>query len=267
MAATRPERHDHRETDTTRPNVARIYNYLAGGSTHFAADRRAAELIREANPDVTAVARDNKAWTARAVRWAAHQGIAQVLDLGAGLPLDPMPHQVAREVIPSALTAYVDNDPVAAEHLAALAAEEGPAVAAVDADLTGTGAVLALAGETLDFSEPACVLIASVLHFMSPAEARRIVSAYAAAVAPGSCIALSAGYARDAARIPRLRETYEAAQVHNHSPQALASFLAGLDIVPPGVVPARRWRGDWGPSAPAPAAVMEVLAAVAVKRR
>jgi S-adenosyl methyltransferase len=37
---------------------------------------------------------------------------------------------------------------------------------------------------------------------------------------------------------------YTAARVYVHSPEEIASFFDGLDVVPPGVVAVRRWYGD-----------------------
>src|SRR5258708_31528126 len=71
--------------DTTTPNVARIYDYLLGGKDNFAADREAAKQLIEAIPDVAAIARDNRSFLGRVVRYlATHGGIRQFLDLGGG---------------------------------------------------------------------------------------------------------------------------------------------------------------------------------------
>jgi hypothetical protein len=251
------------------PNIARVYNYLAGGSDNFAADRAAAEELLRVNPDAARVALDNKAWTARAVRWIAAppRSVAQYLDLGAGLPLDPMPHEIARDAIPCARTVYVDNDPVAAEHLAVLAASSDGSAAAAVADLRDTGEVLAQAGKTLDLAEPVCVILAAVLHFAPADEAREIVGAYADAAPPGSYVAVSSVFVGDESRVPQLQRSYTAAAIWSHSPAELESFFAGLDIVPPGVTPARRWRGGWDPSDATPSTATEVMAAVGLKRR
>jgi hypothetical protein len=73
--------------DITRPNVARIYDYLLGGKDNFAADREAARRLIEAIPDVAAIARDNRSFLGRVVRYLAIEGgIRQFLDLGSGMP-------------------------------------------------------------------------------------------------------------------------------------------------------------------------------------
>jgi S-adenosyl methyltransferase len=59
--------------DTSTPNVARIYDYLLGGKDNFAADREAAQQLIAAVPDVAAIARDNRSFLGRVVRYLAGQ--------------------------------------------------------------------------------------------------------------------------------------------------------------------------------------------------
>jgi hypothetical protein len=60
--------------DTSQPNVARIYDYLLGGKDNFAADRAAAKRLIQAIPDVAAIARDNRSFLGRVVRYLAIEG-------------------------------------------------------------------------------------------------------------------------------------------------------------------------------------------------
>ena len=108
--------------DTSRPNIARVYDYWLGGKDHYPADRELAEKIREINPGVPVMARDNRAFALAAVSRAAEDGIAQFLDLGAGLPTRPSLCAAARAANPAARVAYVDFDPVVINHATALLA-------------------------------------------------------------------------------------------------------------------------------------------------
>src|SRR5579859_1362251 len=93
--------------DPTRPNAARVYDYLLGGKDHFAADRQAAQALLSALPDAAQAARTNRAFLAAAVRYVAEQGISQFVDIGAGLPTAPNVHECARMIVPTARVAYV----------------------------------------------------------------------------------------------------------------------------------------------------------------
>jgi len=128
--------------DASRPNIARVYDYLLGGTDNFTADRELAGQLLIVNPGMEQWARDNRTFVvAAAARAAREGGIAQFLDLGAGLPTHPAVHEAVREVNPAARVAYVDFDPIAVVHSRALLAK-GDGLAAFQADLTDPEAVL-----------------------------------------------------------------------------------------------------------------------------
>src|SRR5271166_3685058 len=128
--------------DTTRPNVARIYDYLLGGKDNFAADREAAKRLIQAIPDIAAIARDNRSFLGRVVRYLAIEGgIRQFLDLGSGLPTQANVHELAQAVAPGARVVYVDNDPVVTSHGQALLAS-GDHVGMVSGDLRNPASIL-----------------------------------------------------------------------------------------------------------------------------
>jgi len=145
--------------DTSVANQARMYDYLLGGKDNYAADRAEARRLLRIYPPLRAMARENRAFLARAVTWAAGQGVSQFLDLGAGLPTVHNTHQVARAVKPAAAVAYVDTDPVVLAHARALLAT-GDGVTAVAADLRDPAAALADPGlrAVIDPARPAAVL-------------------------------------------------------------------------------------------------------------
>jgi len=167
--------------DTSTPNVARIYDYLLGGKDNFAADRAAAERLIDAIPDVAAIARDNRSFVARVVRYMTTAGgIRQFLDLGSGLPTQANVHELAQAVAPDARVIYVDNDPVVALHGQALLASGGQA-GMVLGDLRDPAAVLQHPAVAclLDLSQPVAVLCTSTLHFVADQSGpHKIIAAY-----------------------------------------------------------------------------------------
>jgi hypothetical protein len=72
--------------DTSKPSIARVYDYWLGGKDHFAADRAEAERLLAIYPDLPRLARENRQFQARAISWLAAQGIGQFLDIGPGCP-------------------------------------------------------------------------------------------------------------------------------------------------------------------------------------
>jgi O-methyltransferase involved in polyketide biosynthesis len=231
--------------DPSRPNIARVYNYWLGGSDNYAADREQAEQLLSIYPGIADAVRANRQFVGRAVTWAAREGIGQFIDLGAGLPASPSVHETARAVLPGAHVAYVDNDPVVISHARALLATDD-GVAAVPGDLRDPAAVLASEDvtEVIDLRRPACVILALVLHFSDAVAAREITAGYISALAPGSCVVLSVGGSDDPGG--RATAAYTAGTLHTHSREQVAGFLAGLDLVEPGLSDARAWRAGWG---------------------
>src|SRR6516165_4720768 len=146
--------------DTTRPNVARIYDYLLGGKDNFAADREAARRLIDAIPDAAEIARDNRSFLGRVVRYLVTEGgIRQFLDLGSGLPTQANVHELAQGVAPDVRVVYVDNDPVVASHGRAVLASRDRVAMAL-ADLRDPASVRQhpdVAG-LLDWTQPIAVL-------------------------------------------------------------------------------------------------------------
>jgi hypothetical protein len=237
--------------DTTRPNVARVYDYLLGGFESFRADREQAARLLRICPSLGIVALENRYFLARAVTWAARQGITQFVDLGAGAPVQKArtgvledTHVTAQTAIPSACVAYVDDDPVVLARSKAFRARcRGVAVTA--ADLTDPDSVLAdrRLRAVIDLAQPACFIFGLALSLVPAKQAREVVAGYVRRAAPGSCIVLSCGRCDDEALWNQLRDAYTAAEVHNHTSAEIERVLGGLELIPPGLVPAQNWRG------------------------
>ncbi len=145
-------------------HTARVYNVWVGGKDHYPADRQAAEEVARCRPQVVAGARANRSFLARVVRYLAGQrGIRQFLDIGTGLPAQDATHTVAQAIAPQCRIVYVDNDPLVLAHARALltSAPEG-ACDYLDADLRDPAVILREAARTLDFAQPAAVLLLAI---------------------------------------------------------------------------------------------------------
>jgi S-adenosyl methyltransferase len=71
-----------------------------------------------------------------------------------------------------------------------------------------------------------------------------------AATAPGSYLIIAHGSSTSEGLVEAARRCREggAETYHLRGPEQLASFFAGLDLVPPGLVPVPQWRPDPGAS-------------------
>jgi S-adenosyl methyltransferase len=230
------------------PSIARVYDRWLGGKDNYAADRYVADTVAAQFPEVALLARANRQFVTRAVAHVAFQGITQFIDIGTGLPAAPSTGAIASTAQPGARIAYVDNDPVVLCHARALLAG-GPGVAVVAGDLRQPGAILGspdLRG-LIDLRQPVCLILASVLHFVTAAQADAAVAAFTAAMAPGSYLICSAGTSTGTspALIAGLQAAYQGATVVTGRPEAeIAAYFDGLDLVPPGLTDVWAWRPD-----------------------
>jgi O-methyltransferase involved in polyketide biosynthesis len=216
--------------------------------TNFAADRDLGERLIEALPDLLPSTVENKDFLARAVTWAASQGISQFIDVGCGMPTPPTTGEVAREVQADARVAYIDSDPVVVSHLDALRAHgNNPGVTVVDGDVRDVPGILARVSEGIDLSQPACLIMAMLLHFFDVPDARDLVARYVAALAPGSYVILTMGLVLGEKGDAFFR-TYMAdgpTKLYQHDAADFASFFGPLELVQPGVADGRTWRPGW----------------------
>jgi hypothetical protein len=239
--------------DTSVAHPARVYDYWLGGKDHFAADREAAEQVIAVRPTIVRDIRANRALLRRGVRYlAAEAGIRQFLDIGTGIPTSPNVHEVVQGVAPDARVVYVDNDPIVLAHARALltSTPEG-ATDYIDADLRKPEEILREAARTLDFTRPVAVVLVGTLHLVSDEEdPYDIVGRLLAATVPGSYLLLShAGSDVDPARVAEVAKQYNervATKMTRRSQAEVARFVAGLDLVDPGIVQHHRWRPDPG---------------------
>jgi hypothetical protein len=238
------------EIDTSRPHPARMYDFYLGGKDNYPVDREAAgEAIKRA-PEIRDLARVNRAFLGRAVRFLAEEaGIRQFLDVGTGIPTAGNVHEVAGQVAPGARVVYVDNDPIVNVHANALLAGGGT-TGIVLADLRDPAAILShpVVREVIDFREPVALLLIAILHFIRDDEdPAGIVAALRDALPAGSYLAVSHGTsdfrseaAAGAAAV--YKGATSSATMRSHS--EIARFFSGWDLVEPGLVQLPLWRPE-----------------------
>ena len=237
------------ELNTGVPQTARIWNYWLGGKDNFTVDRQVGDQILQAFPAIVENARASRAFLARVVRYlAADAGVRQFLDIGTGLPTANNTHQVAQAVAPECRIVYVDNDPIVLTHARALltSTPEG-ATAYIDVDLRDPDTILQQAARTLDVTQPIAIMLMGILgHIADDEQAQSIVKRLVAAVPSGSYLAMNDG-------TDTSEEVVEAARIwnqsanptyHLRSPDRIARFFDGLDLVEPGVVSPPQWRPE-----------------------
>jgi len=237
--------------DTTVPHSARIWNYWLGGKDNFAVDREAGDAWAATFPGVRDIALASRSFLTRSIRYLAEEaGIRQFLDIGTGLPTADNTHQVAQRIAPEARIVYIDNDPMVLAHARALLTSTKQGVTAyINADLGETDKIMAEAGKTLDFAKPIGLILSGVMgHVTDTDQARSIVRNLMGYLPSGSYLSLN-----DGTSVVGGEQVEQATQDYNESgaipyvqrtPEEIASFFDGLELVEPGVVSCPRWRPE-----------------------
>ena len=231
-----------------KPSAARIYDYLLGGYHNFEIDRTIADKMIGVFPDMKLSAQANRAFLGRAVTYTVEQGIAQILDLGSGIPTVGNVHEVAQAIDPAVRVVYVDIDPVAVAHSRSMLKDNANATA-IRADVREPELILnhpELRG-LLDFEQPVGLLLVTVLHYIVDDEkATNVVHTLGEALAPGSCVVIAHSAAEfNPPEQVQLGELFGTASttVSRYGEQ-IARFFEGFELVEPGLVYAPLWRPE-----------------------
>ncbi len=243
---------DFPDIDTRTASGARIYDYMLGGTDNYAVDRIAANQVEELLPGTKAMARNNRRFLERAVRYlAAVCGIRQFIDNGSGLPTQHNVHQIAQGLAPGSRVVYVDKDPVVLRHqkVNALAGNENTAFLLADArnvdEILGHPDTARL----LDLGEPTAALYLSFLHFVPDDDdpwgmVRRLMDR----LAPGSYLVISTITSDDrdlrTTMTGLARGTISGSYGGVRTQRQVRAFFDGLELVEPGLVNTATWRPD-----------------------
>jgi len=243
-----------RGPETEVPHSARIWNYWLGGTDNYPVDRAAGDEYARVFPAITEVARVQRAFQARVVRFLARDaGIAQFLDIGAGLPTADNTHQIAQREAPRSRVLYVDHDPMVVERSQVMVAGSPPGSCGyVHGDLRDPDSIRAAAAMTLDLSQPTALMLMGVMGHLDDEEAYRSVRRLVSVLPPGSYLALADGISSGVA-FEEAQQGYDdtgAIPYRLRTPAQVAAFFDGLDLAEPGVVPCERWRPEAGQFVP-----------------
>jgi trans-aconitate methyltransferase len=256
------------EINTHVAHTARVYDYWLGGKDNFPADHALAEAILEAVPSMRAMARANRAFLGRAVRYLAGEaGVRQFLDIGTGIPTAGNTHEVAQAVARDARVVYVDNDPIVLAHARALMTSHvAGRTAFLAADLHQPDAILddPALQSTLELDQPVALMLVAILMFLPDLEdPYGIVARLLEKLPSGSYLAIShptADFDEPAMAGAVAASKRSGIDLVPRSRAEVERFFTGLELVEPGVVPVTAWRPDGQPPAePERASSMEPL--------
>ena len=232
--------------DLQRPSVARLYDYLLGGTHNFTVDRDLAARTLTLDTGVRPLARANRAFLGRAVRFLADAGIRQFLDIGSGIPTAGNVHEVAQQADPEARVVYVDSDPVAVAHSKAIL-DGNDRATIIQADLREPDQILAnpRLEAMLDFEQPVAILLVAMLHYVpEDADPRAVTRQLRAMTAPGSYLAISHATNENPDMAEHMQQLFQraAAQLQTRSRAEILDMFGDMELVEPGLVDLHEWR-------------------------
>ncbi|KAA9379371.1 SAM-dependent methyltransferase [Microbispora cellulosiformans] len=243
--------------DTSKPSIARVYDFFLGGKDNFAIDREIGEATLKIAPDAPAAGRSNRAFLRRVVRHlAAEAGIRQFLDIGSGLPTQGNVHQVAQAAAPDSRVVYVDNDPIVLVHGRALLATNG-STTVIEADVRDPESILnhPAVNDLIDFTQPVALLLFAILHHVNDHEDPHAIAArFREALPSGSYMALS-HFHNPGPSMPEVSaQATTAEKLFNENlgtgrwrnRDEILAYFGDMELLEPGVVPLAEWRPDPG---------------------
>ncbi|WP_237773968.1 SAM-dependent methyltransferase [Actinosynnema sp. ALI-1.44] len=234
--------------DEEVPSAARVYDYLLGGGHNFSADRVLAEELVKVMP-ARDMARMNRQYLDRAVRFLVSQGITQFLDLGSGIPTAGNVHEVAQRLKPGARVVYVDNEAVAVAH-SQMILRDNPDAAAIAADMREPESVLGheQVRRLIDFTEPVGLLMVAATQFIADADDPwTMTRRYQTALAPGSHLALSAfTWDNDPDAMRAAIDVYANSRdpLHPRTRDQIRRLFGDWPLIEPGLVYTPEWRPE-----------------------
>lgn len=96
-----------------KPNAARMWDYIMGGSHNFAIDRATVKVVRKVYPIYEESLIAQRRFLHRSMTYMAREkGLDKFLDFGSGLPTRGNVHEVVQAVTPEARVIYSDNDSI-----------------------------------------------------------------------------------------------------------------------------------------------------------
>jgi hypothetical protein len=244
------------ELDTSVPHSARMYDWWIGGKDNFAVDRELGARFAEAIPSIPAMARENRYFMHRVVRYLVAQGVRQFLDVGTGIPTSPNVHEIAQGIAADSRVVYVDNDTLVLTHARALMVSDPVGrTAYIDADFTQPGNILGnpQLRAVLDLDQPVALLMIAVLMLARDSDDPwNAVRTLMDALPSGSYLAIThpgQDFDPDAMAAVVQAATTAGMTLVPREHADVRRFFSDWELVEPGVVPVMNWHPDGEPPA------------------
>lgn len=220
-------------TDMTKPNPARMYDYMLGGNHNLEVDRVAADRMLQLVPSARNGARLNRWFIATAVEQLHAHGLTHFIDLASGLPTQGHIH----DLMPDAKIIYNDIDPVTVAYAQEILADN-PNVMYLQSNLTDIDTIIASAETFFAGQQQVGVLIVGITYFIADHDLQRVFDRLYDWCASGSQIAMTWAVGGNLdQRSQAIMDMYAkmGQPIHLRSLAEIEKFFAKWRIVEPGM--------------------------------
>ena len=175
------------EIDTTKPNSARIYDYLLGGAHNYPVDQAAAQYLLTVSPGAADGALLFRYFLHRAVRTLLQSEYTCYIDLATGLPTEGYIHELVPETVK---IIYNDIEPETVIHARQIVGNR-PNILCMQADLRDIDVILQQAGQFFQGERRVGICLVNVSYFIENDALARVLRKLYDWCAPGSQLAIS----------------------------------------------------------------------------
>lgn len=173
--------------DTTKPNSARLYDYMLGGTHNYPADRAAAKQLVKLFPEFPQVAWLYRYFLHIVAARLAKADLTCFLDLATGIPTEGYLHEL---VPPTAKIIYNDIEPETVAYAQQILGEQ-PNILCLQSDLRAIDPILEQAATFFGPERKIGVLMVNVSYFIDDAALQHVFQRLYDWCAPGSMLAVS----------------------------------------------------------------------------
>lgn len=175
------------EIDTTKPNSARIYDYLLGGKHNYPADRAAARQLLDALPGVRQGAYLYRYFLLEAVKRLVKEDFTCYLDLASGIPTEGYIHERVPE---NAKIIYNDIEPETVAYAREIVADK-PNIRCIQGDMRQIEKILAEAEGFFGAERRIGICMVGVVYFIEDDALAHVFQRLYEWAAPGSMLAVN----------------------------------------------------------------------------
>jgi hypothetical protein len=227
-----------------KPNSARMWDYVMGGSHNFAVDRYTVKLVRKIYPIYEESLWAQRRFLQRAVTYMAQEkGLTTFIDFGSGLPTRRNIHEVVHAINPEIKVIYSDCDPI----IVALSQEILNDTSHVDyilCDVTDPFALLdsPIVYEMCGNDRKVGIGLIGVAVLVADEPLAKFFNTLHNWAAPGSYIAVSAA-GRSLAKVKGMPEASKrfGIQFYARSAQEVLDVIPPWELTEEGLVPGLYW--------------------------